>query len=126
MSKTLFKTAAVGALVTAIAVTSLAPVADARPRGNGGAVAAGLAIGLIGGAAIAAAASQPRYYYDEPGYYGRRVYSEPVYAEPVYEERVYVAPRPVRRPSRSDGPESPNDFNARYNQPVPPSVYYGY
>lgn len=124
MSKTFFKTAAAGALVAALAVTSLASTAEAGPRyyrggGGGGAVAAGLALGLIGGAAIAAS-SQPRYYggpvyYDEPAY----AYGEPVDAEPVYVRR----PRPAPRVSGSEV-ESPTSALLRSQRYAPPPVVY--
>jgi hypothetical protein len=132
MAKTLFKTAAVGALVATMALASVATVAEAGPRyrrggGNGGAVAAGLALGLIGAAAIAAS-QQPRYY-DEPGYYGRpRYYGQPqpayVYDEPSYGEPVYVRrPRPAPRSSGGDV-ESPSSALLRSQQYAPPVVYY--
>lgn len=58
-----------------------------RGIGPGGALAAGAAIGIIGGAIAASAA--PRYYYDRPAYgysypaYGYG-YSYPAYGYPAY------------------------------------------
>ncbi|MGE0565767.1 MAG: hypothetical protein AB7O50_14760 [Pseudolabrys sp.] len=77
-------------------------VVDVRWRGRrGGAVAAGVAAGLIVGG-IAAAAAGPRYYY-EPGYaYG----PPPVYYAPA---PVYVEPAPVYvEPPAYYGPRDPN------------------
>jgi hypothetical protein len=63
-------------------------------RGNrGAAVAAGVGLGLLGAAAIAAsrpAYAEPVYGYDDDyGYQPRYVYEEPVYVAP----RRYYAPR---------------------------------
>ncbi len=61
-----------------VAVTLMASATDAdAQRRRGGAVAAGVAAGLIG-AAVVGAAVAPRYGYG-PGYYG---YAEPVYVRP--------------------------------------------
>jgi hypothetical protein len=80
-------------------------VIDVRWRHRGGAVAAGIAAGLIGGALIGAATA-PGYYYP-PSYYGPPPpygpYYGPVYAEPpvVYE----APPRVVYEPAA--GPNGP-------------------
>lgn len=76
-------------------------VTDVRWRG-GGAVAAGIAAGVITGAIIAGSANSyyygpGPYYYDGPTYYyGPRYYvPPPYYAAPryyYYREPVYVAP----------------------------------
>jgi predicted secreted Zn-dependent protease len=81
------------ALLTAAAVFAPAE-AEAqwrRGRGNGAAIGAGIAAGVIGGALIAGAASRPAYAYGEPVYVApRRVYVE----EPVcYVRRVPVVDR---------------------------------
>lgn len=64
-----------------------------RGPGVGGALAAGAALGIIGGALAANAA--PRYgYYDRGGYYGRPAYGygyapRPVYGYPAYGYPAY-------------------------------------
>lgn len=87
------------ALALASAVAVMAP-SDAEAQryyrgryyGGGGAVAAGVAAGLIGGALVAGAAARPYYgpgpYYAAPG---------PVYAEPGYvvQRRCWVERRPL-------------------------------
>lgn len=79
------------ALVTAFAVMQPSEASAQRwHRGyGGGAVAAGVAAGLLGGALVAGAAARPYYY--GPGY------AAPVYGEPVYVERrrCWIERRPL-------------------------------
>ncbi len=79
--------------VASLAKATPHQVIDVRWRHRGGAVAAGIAAGLIGGALIGAATAP--YYYG-PGYYeppppAYYPYPGPVYAPPV----VYAPPPPV-------------------------------
>ena len=63
-----------------------------RGIGAGGALAAGAALGIIGGALAASAA--PRYGYYDRGYYGGGGYGYG-YARPVYGYPAYGYARPV-------------------------------
>jgi len=74
---------------------------------DAGAFVAGAATGLIVGGALAAAASQPRYGYYEPGY----VYEPaPRYYAPAptyyYDDSYAYEPRPVYRAPRGVGSSS--------------------
>jgi hypothetical protein len=62
MTKTLTALAAAAALT--VAAVGAPTQAEARWRGGGGAVAAGLIGGLAAGAIIGSAAAGPRYYYE--------------------------------------------------------------
>jgi len=77
-----------GALALATVVGTLAVTTETASAryGRGGAFAAGAIAGVVGGAILGGALSQPRYY--EPDYY-----YEP---EPVYVPRCYYQNRRVR------------------------------
>jgi hypothetical protein len=98
MSRTL-RTLALAAGASALLAGAAAPEADAQWRRNRGAVAAGVAAGVIGGVALGAlAARQGSYGYHGGGYgyYGAPVYGEPVYGyAPGYEEETVVVERPA-------------------------------
>jgi hypothetical protein len=104
MSRTL-RTLALATAASAILSGVAAPEADAQWRRNRGAVAAGVAAGVIGGVALGALAARQGPY----GYYGGPVYGEPVYGGPVYgygpgyEEEAVIVERPAygyRNPRR--------------------------
>lgn len=89
------------ATFAAFAVTGTASAQEwHRHRHNGGdalaAGVAGLAVGVIAGAALASPPPPRRYYYEDDGYYApppppRRVYYRQTY--------VYEQPAPVYRPA---------------------------
>jgi hypothetical protein len=98
MSRT-FRTLALATAAGALLAGASAPEADAQWRRNRGAVAAGVAAGVIGGVALGAlAARQGSYghYSAGYGYYGGPVYGEPVYGyAPGYDEETVVVERPA-------------------------------
>ncbi len=116
---------ALAALMAAGALVSTTESADARWRGRGAAVAAGVVGGLALGA-IAASAAQPRYYDSGPGYgYYEPAYGPGYYAEPapryVYEPApryVYADPAPAYEPYDA--------YPARRSAQRPRSVDYGF
>lgn len=85
---------------SALATAAPTDLVDVRYRGRaGGAVVAGVALGIIG--ALAATAASRPYYYG-PYYYAPPYYYGPVYAAPVYGHYsggpVYAAPPLYVRP----------------------------
>lgn len=105
MHKTLTALAAAAALT--FAVVAAPQQADARWRGHGGGVAAGIIGGLAAGAIIGSMAAQGGYYY-EPGYYygpGPYYYYGPgaYYGGPYAYEPPPIYVRPVPRVYRGGG-----------------------
>jgi hypothetical protein len=93
MHKTLTALAAAAAMT--LAIVAVPDQADARWRGHGGGVAAGIIGGLAAGAIIGGIAAN-QGYYGGPGYYGQSYYpGTGYYYDPyAYEAPVYVRPAP--------------------------------
>lgn len=87
--------ALVAALTFAVALAPQEASAQWRRGGGGGAVAAGIAAGVIGGALIGSAIAGPRYYGPAPVYAapGPVYYAHPHPYGYVEEEEVVVQPR---------------------------------